>query len=139
MSDQDKNQSVSNANLIIMIKKILIVEDEVIIAMSLQNDLKQLGYDVSGPVVNGEEAVLVAFKEKPSLILMDINLIGGMDGIDAIQKIHEKEYIPIIYMTGYSNKETKERAMKTQPLAYLEKPVNVKDVKRILDSMSRFK
>ena len=113
--------------------KLLLVEDEVITAMSLQYELELLGYDVCEPIVNGEDAILAAIKEKPSLILMDINLIGGIDGIDTIKRIYEKKHIPVIYMSGYSTNDIKERAMATQPLAYLGKPVNANEIKSILD------
>ncbi len=114
--------------------KMLLVEDEVITAMSMRKDLVRLGYDVSDPIVTGEEAIQRAFSENPSVILMDINLIGDMDGIEAIEKIYDRVRIPVIYMTGYSNQEIKDRAIKTGPLAYLEKPVNVREIQHILDA-----
>lgn len=115
--------------------KILIVEDEVITGMCLKKNLEKLGYEVGKPVVSGEDAVIIALKEKPSVILMDINLIGEMDGVEAVEMINKQENIPVIYTTGYSNIEIKERAMKTQPLAYLEKPININDIKIILEDI----
>ncbi|HOO72880.1 MAG TPA: response regulator [Spirochaetota bacterium] len=115
-------------------KKLLLVEDETITAMSLRASLERLGYEVSETVVTGYEAVQKAFSYKPSVILMDINLIGEMNGVEAVEKIHEKNPIPVIYITGYSNREIKERALRTRPLAYLEKPVNVSDIQALLES-----
>ena len=113
--------------------KLLLVEDEAITAMSMVKDLESLGYDVGYPIVTGEEAIERAFSDCPSIILMDINLIGDMDGIETIEKIHEWMRIPVIYMTGYSSREMKDRAIKTEPLAYLEKPVIISEIKLILE------
>ncbi len=114
-------------------KKLMIVEDEMITAMSLRHELMHLGYEVTEIIATGDEAVKKAFVDMPSTILMDINLIGEMDGIQAIQKIHEQMPIPVIYMTGYSTKEIKDRALKTGPLAYLEKPVSIQHIRKILE------
>lgn len=113
--------------------KLLLVEDEAITAMSIRKDLELMGYEVSDPIGTGEEAIQKALSECPSVILMDINIIGDMDGIEAVEKIHDQIRIPIIYMTGYSNREIRERAIKTGPLAYLEKPVNVREIQHILE------
>jgi CheY-like chemotaxis protein len=113
--------------------KLLLVEDEAITAMSIRKDLERMGYEVSDPIGTGEEAIRKALTEKPSVILMDINIIGDMDGIEAVEKIHDLAMIPVIYMSGYSNQAIKERAIKTGPLAYLEKPVNVREIQHILE------
>ena len=114
--------------------KILLVEDEAITAMSMQAALERLGYEVSEIITTGAEAVQKAFSYKPSVILMDINLIGDMNGVEAVEKIHERMDIPVIFITGYSNREIKERALKTHPLAYLEKPVNIQNIQSLLES-----
>ena len=113
--------------------KLLLVEDEAITAMSIRKDLELMGYEVSDPIGTGEEAIRKALIEHPSVILMDINIIGDMDGIETVEKIHDLVQIPVIYMTGYSNQEIKDRAIKTGPLAYLEKPVNVREIRHILE------
>lgn len=115
----------------------MLVEDEVITAMSIREELLQIGHDVSEPVVSGKDAIKMALSDKPTVILMDINIIGDINGIEAIEMIHAKAHIPVIYMTGYSSNEIKERAMRTGPLAFLEKPINILDIKKLLDHRHR--
>ena len=102
--------------------KILVVEDEGLTAMELQRKLKFWGYDVPTFVFSGKEAIKKAEEIKPDLILMDIVIKGQGDGIDAAQEIKNKLDIPIIYLTAYGDKETRERAEKTKPHGYLLKP-----------------
>lgn len=102
--------------------KILVVEDEGLTAMELQRKLKFWGYDVPTFVFSGKEAIKKAEEINPDLILMDIVIKGKGDGIDAAQEIKSKLDIPIIYLTAYDDKETRERAEKTQPHGYLLKP-----------------
>ena len=116
--------------------KLMLVEDEAITAMSLRSGLMRLGYEVSEAVATESEAIQKAFSYKPSVILMDINLIGDMNGIEAVEKIHEHAPVPVIYITGYSNPETKKRALSTKPLAYLEKPVDVQDIRVLVESLN---
>jgi len=106
-------------------RKLLIVEDEIIIAMRLEIYFRSKGYDVLGYVTTGREAIDKALQEHPDLIIMDINLKGNINGLDAAEKIIESQYIPIIFITGYSDEEYKSRAMKLNPLGYFFKPVNL--------------
>ena len=103
-------------------KQILVVEDEVITAMDIQRRLKNLGYQVPVIVCSGEEAIEKVKENKPDLILMDINLFGGMDGIEAASKIHSFSDIPVIYLTAYSDDKILSRAKITEPCSYLIKP-----------------
>ena len=114
--------------------KILVVEDEVIIAQCLTMELELMGYDVCGFVKSGEEAIIKTKKKNPDVILMDINLSGEMDGIDAATEILDFKKIPIIFCTGYGHKELLERAEKLNPLAYLRKPIIVAEVKSVIDA-----
>jgi CheY-like chemotaxis protein len=102
---------------------VLIVEDEVLIAMRMSGNLERLGYDVQEPVTTGEEALASVEAQPPSVILMDIRLPGRMDGIQTAQVIRERYDIPIIFMTGYSDAETVTRAMQVSPEPVLEKPI----------------
>ncbi|MBN1551184.1 response regulator [bacterium] len=112
--------------------KILVVEDEALTARYLKIELEELGYDVLTPIAKGEDAIPVAIQENPDLILMDIRLAGGLDGIEAAERIITKKKIPIAFMTGYATEEIKERALKIYPLAYLEKPVDIDSINQIL-------
>ncbi len=116
---------------------VLIVEDEILTAKSLQMDLEGLGATVLKPVTKGEVAVDVAIQEEPSLILMDIRLAGGLDGIETAQIIHEKQNIPIVFMTGYAAESFQERVQKVNPVGFLEKPVSVTKIKKILEAIGR--
>lgn len=101
---------------------ILLVEDEGIVARDLEETLTRLGYDVSGVASEGVEAVAMAHALQPQLVLMDVNLRGGVDGIQAARAIQERSPVPIIFLTGHSDTRTLQRAVLTGPLAYLIKP-----------------
>jgi PAS domain S-box-containing protein len=103
-------------------KQILVVEDEMITGMDIQNRLKNLGYNVPVVVSSGSEAIKKVKENNPDLVLMDINLNGEMDGVEASSKIHSFSDIPIIYLTAYSDDNTLERAKITEPYAYIVKP-----------------
>lgn len=102
--------------------KILIVEDENIVAMDLEDRLKNLGYSVSGVASTGEEAIRKAAQTTPDLVLMDINLRGDMDGVEAAEVIWRRFSVPAIYITAYADQETLRRAQITEPLGYIVKP-----------------
>jgi PAS domain S-box-containing protein len=101
---------------------ILIVEDEVIVAMELKSRLTSLGYVVVGTEGYGEDAVKTATARKPDLLLMDITLAGDIDGIEAARIIHETQDIPVIYLTAHSDEQTLQKAKQGDPFAYLVKP-----------------
>ena len=107
-------------------KKIMIVEDEMIIAMSYAAALINASFDVSGLIIDtGEEAVKIIQSANPDLVLMDINLKGQIDGIDAAKQILKKKNVPIIFMSGNNDVETKKRALSINPAGYLNKPINL--------------
>ena len=103
-------------------EKILIVEDERVVAMDIQNRLKDLGYSVCGLASSGEDAVKKASELQPDLVLMDIVLKGKMDGIDAAGQIRERFNIPVVYLTAFSDEKTLQRARLTGPYGYILKP-----------------
>ncbi|MBT3755646.1 MAG: response regulator [Candidatus Cloacimonetes bacterium] len=115
--------------------KILIVEDEVMIAEWLKIQLEDEKYDVFDYLTTGEEAIEFVQETKPNVIIMDINLAGEIDGIEAVEKITEKFNIPTIFMSGYEEPEIVERAKMLKPLAYLVKPVGIWDLKPIFESI----
>ncbi len=112
--------------------KILVVEDEIFTALWITDHLRRLDYDVGEPAATGVEAVQRARAEKPNFILMDICLVGEMDGIEAARQILTQQPIPIAFMTGYSSQEVKARAVRLKPVAYLLKPILMKDLDELL-------
>jgi CheY-like chemotaxis protein len=103
-------------------RRVLIVEDEGIVALDLRTRLKDLGYDVAAVAASGEDAVKRAIETRPDVILMDIVLQGEMDGIEAALRIRARIDVPIVYLTAYSDDGSKERARATGPLVFLTKP-----------------
>ena len=104
--------------------KILIVEDEALLAMSYRMALSEKDCEVIGIAATAEEAIRLSRQYKPEVILMDIKLKGNMDGIEAAKEILSFIEIPIIFMTGNADKKTKKRAQSINPKAYLEKPID---------------
>jgi len=109
-------------------KKIMIVEDEGLVATDLERQLTALGYDVVAIAYSGEEAVEKAREVLPDLVLMDIVLAGEMDGIQASNKITAITDIPVIYLTAYSDEKTLGRANISGPSGYILKPVKSKQL-----------
>jgi DNA-binding NarL/FixJ family response regulator len=114
--------------------KILIVEDEFLIALDLKQNLKRTSFDVCGTAAEGEEAVEKAKSSDPDVILMDINLMGKIDGIDAAKQIGEFSSALIIFTTGYQDPKLRERASELKPAAYLIKPISIREIETIIRS-----
>src|SRR5215210_577043 len=108
--------------------RILIVEDEAIVAADLRAKLNRLGYTVVGTASRGELAIELAGSERPNLVLMDILLAGEMDGIEAADRIRQECHIPIVFLTAHSDSETLSRAKVTAPFGYLLKPFNEREL-----------
>lgn len=108
--------------------KIVVVEDEVIIADNICNTLEDLGYDVAEPAISYTEAVSTIESYHPDLIILDIQLSGKKDGIDIAWKIREDYNIPFIFLTSNADKLTVDRAKKVDPPAYLVKPFDKDDL-----------
>lgn len=120
--------------------KILIVEDEDIIAMDIDDRLEALGYDVAGIVHTGAGAIEMAGNSRPDLVLMDIQLEGEMDGITAAGQIRDSFDIPVIYLTSYSDKKTLDRAKVTQPFGYILKPFEERELHSTIEmALYRYK
>ncbi len=109
-------------------KKIMIVEDEIIIAEDIKNRLTKLGYVVSSVVSSGEEAIQKTNENKPDLILMDIVFDSKMDGIEAAKNIRSFLDIPVVYLTAYGDEKTLERAKVTEPYGYIIKPFKEREL-----------
>ncbi|HMK54561.1 MAG TPA: PAS domain S-box protein [Methanobacteriaceae archaeon] len=114
--------------------KILVVEDEALVALQIKNQLETWGFQVLQLVSTGEEAVEIALKLRPDIILMDIVLKGDMDGIEASKIIKKDLDIPIIYLTAYDDQKTMERAKKTMPSFYILKPFDSRELKFNIES-----
>ena len=108
--------------------KILIVEDEYIIAEDIKRSLLILNYEVIATLSKGEEAIAFVNSQKPDLILMDIMLQGDITGLEAARRINEKLDIPIIFLTGYANESILQEATKANPFGYLLKPFEDKEL-----------
>jgi len=109
--------------------RILIVEDESVVALDLASNLEGLGYQVVGQAARGSEAIRLAETLHPDLILMDIRLAGELSGIETAQQIQTShKALPIIFMTGYSDQELHEQVQQLHPLAYFIKPINVQEL-----------
>jgi diguanylate cyclase (GGDEF)-like protein/PAS domain S-box-containing protein len=109
-------------------RRVLVVEDERLVAKHIENMVRGLGYDVVGVVSTGEDAVRAALETVPDLVLMDIMLRGDMDGIMASRQIWEKASIPVIYLTAYADSGTLDRAKVTEPFGYLLKPFEEREL-----------
>jgi len=109
-------------------EKIIIVEDEELVAQDIKMILEGLGYHVPAITPSGEEALLKIEEYCPDSVLMDIMLEGEMDGIETAQKISERYDIPVVYLTAYSNQEILQRAKKTEPYGYILKPFKERDL-----------
>jgi PAS domain S-box-containing protein len=104
------------------------VEDEDIIAMDLENKLKGMGYAVAALASSGQEAVRKAAALQPDLVLMDIRLKGAVDGVAAAHQIRAQYDIPVIYLTAHADDYTLHRAKKTEPVGYILKPFEDKEL-----------
>jgi CheY-like chemotaxis protein len=109
--------------------KILVVEDERILALGLKKKLENLGYSVTDIVASGPETLEKVSENQPDIIMMDIVLKGDMDGIETAAKLNETLSIPIIYLTAYADDEILKRAATTEPYGYILKPYKEKELK----------
>jgi signal transduction histidine kinase len=108
--------------------RILIVEDEAIVALHLSQRVKSMGHTVQAVVASGAEAVRHAAALHPDLVLMDIHLQGEMDGIEAAKQIRAQGDIPVVYLTAYADEPTLERAKITEPYGYVLKPFQTREL-----------
>lgn len=112
--------------------RILIVEDDMIIAANLSLQLTSLGYEVTGIESRGEEAIGHAVKNTPDILLLDVHLKGLINGIDTAREIQKRHDIPIIYLTANSDEATFEKAKDTHPRAFIAKPFNKLNLHRTI-------
>lgn len=113
--------------------KILIVEDEMVIAANIALQLSSLGYEICGMLPTGEEALRFIKDNKPDLVLMDIQLKGTFDGIETAHFMQKQQNTPVIYLTANTDDAHFARAKETNPLAFLSKPFRKQDVQRAVE------
>jgi PAS domain S-box-containing protein len=109
--------------------KVLIVEDEPIVALDLQQELEQLGCEVVGLAESADEALVAAELCRPDLALMDIRIVGSMDGIQAARLLRNTFHVPVVFLTSYSDETTVGRAAREMPYGYLTKPFQSRELK----------
>ena len=115
-------------------ESILIVEDEAIISLGIQDELESLGYQISGSAYKGEDAIALAEIYHPDLVLMDINLRGGMDGIETAKQLKERYKLPVVFLTGAIDDETVQRAKVVEPYGYILKPFSQDDLRITIEN-----
>jgi CheY-like chemotaxis protein len=104
------------------VSRILVVEDEAIIAADMTLRLAQMGYQVAGTATNGESAIALARELRPDLVLMDIMLEGPMQGTEAAKRIHDESKVPVIFVTANTDDATLDRVFNAGPFGYVLKP-----------------
>lgn len=108
--------------------RILIVEDEVVIASDIQTCLEEMGFDVVGIAISATGALSFLETAKIDLVLLDISIKGGMNGIELANTINEKYHLPFVYLTSHSDPKTVQQAVKTKPSGYIVKPFESPDI-----------
>ena len=111
-------------------KKVLIVEDELIISLLIERMVSNLGHEVVEKVSSGEEAIAAAKQHEPDIILMDIRLQGEIDGIEAMKKIREQKDVPVIYISGNTDKLHKDKVDSSEYIEFLSKPITFSELSR---------
>jgi len=111
----------------------LIVEDEMIIGANISLQLSKLGYDVTGIVSRGEEAIAHVKQNRPDIVLMDIQLKGELDGIDTVIKMQQEIDMPVIFLTANADDENFDRAKSTNPYAFISKPFKKLDLQHAIE------
>ena len=110
-------------------KNILIVEDESLVALEISGFVKELGYEVAGIASSADKALQIVTKKSIDLILMDVYIKGKTDGVSSAAEIRKIDKIPLIYISAFSDDEMLERVIVTNPIGYLTKPFNRKELK----------
>ena len=113
--------------------KILIVEDETVIALDIRQELLDLGYEPVACAAQGEEAILLTEQLRPDLVLMDIRLAGETDGVAAAQAIRERFALPVVFLTAFADEEILQRAKLVEPFGYLVKPFRERELRAVIE------
>lgn len=120
--------------------RVLVVEDEALIALDIERAVAALGYVVAGSAASGEEALETAEREHPDIVLMDIHLKGELDGIEAAARLRAQCRVPVVYLTSHSDDATLERAVRSRPYGFVLKPFHDLDLRVALEiALSRYR
>ena len=114
--------------------RILVVDDESLIAMALNDQLEYLGHEVVATASSGQEAIALAEQHRPDLVLMDVYLGGGIDGLEAAEQINVARSTPIIILTGFPDKTLIERGRDRGVVAHLVKPIDLDDLRLAVEA-----
>jgi PAS domain S-box-containing protein len=114
--------------------RILVVEDEGIVALNLRRSLAGLGYEVIGVAATAADALELASTGRPDLVLMDIHIRGNVDGIDAAVRLREQGGAPVVFLTAYADEGTVERARRAAPYGYLVKPFSAPELRTTIET-----
>ena len=116
-----------------MATRILIVEDEILVARDLEQQLITLGYQIVGIAATGERALQLAAEGSPHLVLMDIRLRGALDGIATAEQMRQHHRLPVVYLTAHADSATVQRARATEPFGYILKPFEERELRIVID------
>lgn len=112
------------------VKKVLIVEDDILLSMVAERLVQKMGHNVVVKVDNGRDAIAEVEEKNPDVILMDIRLNGDLDGIDTVKEIKKKSSVPVIYLSGSSHSPSNARAEEVGYAAFLQKPLQIDELKK---------
>ncbi len=114
-------------------KRILIVEDERIVAEDLKSFLTKMGYAVTGIAASGEETIRNVELQRPDLVLMDIRIQGPQDGIEVAEHLYAEYNVPVSYLTAFADAPTLDRAKVTMPFGYILKPFETQSLQAVIE------
>ena len=113
--------------------RLLVVEDEFIVAFELRTVLEEMGFSVCGVVSSGEEAFQIAERERPDCVLMDVSIKGEFDGIEAARRIRSRLGLPTAFLTGFPRDQVMEKARDVEPIGCFLKPLDYEELKTALE------
>jgi CheY-like chemotaxis protein len=116
-------------------EKLLIVEDEMLVAMAMKMELERAGFEVAGLAATGGKALELTASSAPTIILMDVHLPGGLDGIETALTIRQRWDMPIIFLTGYRDNALLERIKSIPNSLHLNKPAGIREIQQAVEDM----
>jgi CheY-like chemotaxis protein len=114
--------------------RILVVEDEVIVAMDIAMQLRELGFEPVGHATRGEQAIELAGQLQPDLVLMDVQLASDMDGVTAAQAIRTQFGVPVVFLSAFDSAAAYDRAALTEPAGYITKPFDDYQLRAVVEA-----